>query len=562
MRIRAKRHRGVREGVADRAHHERGARHRHRRRVVALAAFTGLGVVFAAACTGSQEPVSQPTQAVGAQAPAVPSAARRIMSQPEYKTARWLYYVADLDTGEVLLAHHPDELVFSASATKLFTVGTAFDVLGPGHRVRTPVYATGPVRNGVLNGSLALVASGDLALGGRGAIEDRFEFTYTAHTIDHVYGDIAPNAVKPEGDPLAGLDELARQVAAKGVTRVNGDVLIDDSKWAAFDSQEGVVPPIFVNDNLVDITVTPGMVGENARTIATPQSAAFTAVSQVRTVRGSDVAQVDVAPHPTNPQRLVVSGTIGASADPQLTIYRIPDAATWARTLFIEALERAGIDVAATPVAGNPLPPRLGYRPSQRLASLTSPPVREFGKMILATSYNTGANALMCLLAVNGGSTDCLDGLQPVRTLFDEAGLVTDDVVLFDGQGADPASVTPRQMARWVRWTQNQSWARPFNAGLPVLGESGSLASTGLKSPARGKVIAKTGTSARPDPATGRVLVNVQTLGGLIKTDDDRTLVLSLSMSGGTYPDLLTGLVGANKDVAAVAAAFQQALSR
>jgi hypothetical protein len=33
-------------------------------------------------------------------------------------------------------------------------------------------------------------------------------------------------------------------------------------------------------------------------------------------------------------------------------------------------------------------------------------------------------------------------------------------------------------------------------------------------------------------------------------------------MSGATYPDVLTGLVGANEDVAGVAAAFQQFLSR
>jgi D-alanyl-D-alanine carboxypeptidase/D-alanyl-D-alanine-endopeptidase (penicillin-binding protein 4) len=512
-------------------------------------------------CTAS-EPTAGPRVAeVASQKAVVPPAARQIMNEPEYGTARWLYYVADLRTGEVLLASHRNELVFTASTAKLLTVGTALDVLGPDYRVTTPVYATGPVRDGVVDGDLALVASGDLALGGRGATNDRFNFTFTADAIDHVYGDVAPNAAVPQGNPLAGLNDLARQVAAKGVTRVDGDVVIDQRRWQPFDSQEGVVPPVFVNDNLFDIAVTPAAAGETATVVGSPRSEAFAAVSQVKTVPGSDAA-IEATADPTDPRRIIVTGTIGAAADPQLTVYRIPDAARWARTLFIEALGRAGVTVAANPVAASPAPPSAAYRRPRRLAALTSPPLREFGKMILATSYNRGANALMCQLAVDAESTDCLEGLKSIHTLMNEAGLVSEDVVLVDGQGADPASVTPLQLVRWLRWTQDQSWAAPFNAGLPVLGESGSLASAGLDSPARGKVMAKTGTSARPDPATGRVLFNVQGLAGFMKTDDGRTLVFSLSMSGATYPDVLTGLVTANEDVAGVAAAFQQFLSR
>lgn len=534
---------------------------RPRRRHVLTAGAAGC-VLLAASCTSTGPAgAPAPTEAAAAQVQAVPPAVRKIMDKPAYNTARWLYVVTDLRTGKVLLARHPNQMVFTASTGKLFTVGTALDVLGPDDRVTTPVYATTPVRSGVVDGDLVLVASGDLAMGGRGALQGKFNYTFDATAVDHVYGDVAPNAVEPKGNPLAGLNRLAQQVAAKGVTRVAGDVVVDQRVWEPYEGQEGVVPAIFVNDNLLDITVTPGARGETASVVATPRSAAFTAVSQVKTIGGSDAA-VQVAADPTDPQRIVVSGTIGAAADPDLTVYRIPDAAAWARTLFIEALERAGVAVDTSQVAANPSPPKGPYRSALRLASLQSPPLREFGKMILATSYNTGANALMCQLAVHEGSTDCLDGLRPIRRLIERAGLRSDDVILVDGQGGDPASTTPMQMADWIRWTQDQTWAAAFNAGLPVLGESGGLASVGQNSPARGKVFAKTGTSAHNDPVTGRVLFNVQGLAGLMKTDDGRTLVLSLSMSGATYPDVLTGLVQSNADVAAVAADLQQALSR
>ena len=85
---------------------------------------------------------------------------------------------------------------------------------------------------------------------------------------------------------------------------------------------------------------------------------------------------------------------------------------------------------------------------------------------------------------------------------------------------------------------------------------------TGADSPARGKIAAKTGTSAAGDPATGRILFNVQSLAGYLTTDDGRRVVFGLSMSGGTYPDLLTALTQSNDDVAAVGAAFQQEFSQ
>jgi D-alanyl-D-alanine carboxypeptidase/D-alanyl-D-alanine-endopeptidase (penicillin-binding protein 4) len=55
-------------------------------------------------------------------------------------------------------------------------------------------------------------------------------------------------------------------------------------------------------------------------------------------------------------------------------------------------------------------------------------------------------------------------------------------------------------------------------------------------------------------------LYKVQSLAGYLITERGERFVFSLSMSGATYPDVPTGLHDANEDVAAVAAAFQQAL--
>lgn len=314
-------------------------------------------VVLLSGCAGAPGAGTDPA---GTPRATAPPAATAVMDGPAYRAARWTYQVSDLRTGEVLLADRPDEFVFTASTAKQFTVGTAYETLGADARLSTPVYATGPVDRGVLQGNLALVASGDLTMGGRNAAQGRADSTFTATTVDHVYGDIAPNAVAPPGNPLAGLDALAAQIAARGIHRVGGDVLVDDRLWQPYEGQEGSVSPVFVNDNLLDLTVTPTTPGRPATVAAAPRTAAYRVVSEVRTEPG-DGSELDVSADPRDPHRLTVTGTIGADAGPRLTVYRVPDPASWARTLFVEALARAGVTVTADPLAGNrpdALPPR------------------------------------------------------------------------------------------------------------------------------------------------------------------------------------------------------------
>jgi D-alanyl-D-alanine carboxypeptidase/D-alanyl-D-alanine-endopeptidase (penicillin-binding protein 4) len=490
----------------------------------------------------------------------LPAAAQKIMDKPAYRAARWTYQVTDLKTGKVLLSNRPSEMAFTASTAKQFTVGAVYNTMGPDSRITTPVYTTGPVVDGVVNGDLALVASGDLTMGGRNAAEGRADDSFTAKTIDHVYGDLGTNAAKAPGNPLAGLESLAKQVAAAGIHQVSGNVLIDDRMWEAYAGGEGTVQPMFVNDNVLDITVTPGASGATAAAVASPATAAFQVSSQVKTESGSDVS-LKVAADPNQPRNLIVSGSIGSDAGPRLTIYRIPDPASWARTLFIEALQRAGVAVAADPLAANSdatLPAKGSYPESAEVAKFQSPPVSAFGDLILRTSYNTGANTLLCLLAVHEGSTDCLAGLVPIRAMAAKAGLNASDVALVDGQGADPASMPPAQMVKYLRWTHDQSWGATLKAGQPVLGKTGTLSSDGADSPAKGKIQAKTGTSAHGVPGTERILYNVQRLAGFMTAADGRQLVFDVAMSGGVYPDIATALAQSGKDVSSVAVAIQQ----
>lgn len=520
-----------------------------------MAVATVAGMLLTAACSGDSSDDPKPT---GTQGQAIPGDATAIMETDPYTAARWSYLVVDPETDEVIYSNQADTFMFLASQTKHFTVGTVFNNLGVDKTVSTPVYATAAPAGGTLTGDLVLVGSGDLSLGGRNAEQGKFDFATDG--IDHVYADAIPGAVLAPGNPLAGLDDLAGQVAASGVTRVDGDVLVDPRLWETYDTVEGLVPSIFVNDNLVDIQAQPGEQGQPATIQMLPGNGLFTIDAQVTTGAADSDSTLKVEADAANPTLLHVTGSVPAGKT-SLTVYRITDASSWARQLFVEALQRKGITVTSTSKANNEsaLPAKDSYQGNLKLASLQSAPLGESGGMILATSYNTGANAFVCLLAVEAGSNQCPDGLPAIRDLAAKAGVPASDFVIMDGQGGDPSSATPTAVATWLKWVSDQQWADTFWSGQPILGERGSLSGVGVDSPAKGKVIGKTSTSADQEPGTERLIVTTQGLSGYLDVGDGKRLLFVVATSNAVFPDLPRGIFQVGDDVGMVAAAFQQA---
>lgn len=130
---------------------------RTRRNMLRMSALTG-GSALAAGLAG--------TGGLSAQSP-LPDAIAAVMTKPRYANATWNLFVTDVDTGETLYELRPDQLAFTGSVRKLFSVGLALRQLGADHRFSTPVYRRGEVdARGVLHGGLILLAAADLTLGG------------------------------------------------------------------------------------------------------------------------------------------------------------------------------------------------------------------------------------------------------------------------------------------------------------------------------------------------------------------------------------------------------------
>lgn len=488
----------------------------------------------------------------------IPEAARAVMDKPVYANASWQIHVEDLETGDVIVDHNGDAMAEPGSFVKTYSAGAAWLEFGPDSTVTTPVKQSGEIVSGTLDGDLILVGQGDLTMGGRTKDDGTVDFA----NLDHNDANPIPGAELTPEDPLAGLDELAAQVKAAGIDAVGGDVVIDDRLFAGTLAKQPITPTI-INQNILDILITPGEEGAPATGELTPAVAPWQLTVDVETVEAGGTTSL-ADPVLTGDGRLSITGTIAADADPTLKVYVLTDTATFARTAFIEALGRAGVAVSADPTAANPdgaLPAEADVEALPVVAELESLPLAEEATYVMKISYNRGAQTFICRLAVANGSKDCDDGMGAAGQIWRDAGLDTLGASLIDGSGLEGNLITAKNAAEVQRIMAEGPDAERWRDTLPILGVDGSLATVQTDSESAGKVFAKTGTLVGIDTFNRRARLSTKTLGGVIEAESGRTLLFTIIVNNRftDFDDMIPEVFDSNDDVGAVAAAIQQA---
>jgi serine-type D-Ala-D-Ala carboxypeptidase/endopeptidase (penicillin-binding protein 4) len=445
-------------------------------------------------------------------------AVNALINGPDYKHAHWGILVVDRKTGTSLFEHNADKLFAPASTTKLFSVAAALDALGADYRFKTPIVRRGNVNAaGELHGDLILVASGDLTMGGRTDAQGRIAFK----NVDHTYGG---KAELTEPDSASGIAELARQVARAGIKRVRGDVLIDDRLFEPAESTGSGptrVSPIVINDNVVDVTLTPAQIGSPASIAWRPMALGFSVDARVETIAAGK--ELRLQRPPSRPGSLVLRGEVAQDSKPLVRAFEVEDAASFARALLIQALQRENIVVNGSALATNraeSLPAREVVSTLPKVALLESPPFAENVKLILKVSHNLHASTLPLLLAAKHGKRTLAEGLRLQGEFLARAG-VDVKTISFGGAagGARSDFSTPRATVQLLRHMATRADFATYDAALPVLGVDGTLADVlPAESPARGKVRAKTGTYTVANTMNGGFLLTSKALAGYMTT--------------------------------------------
>ncbi|MBL8332388.1 MAG: D-alanyl-D-alanine carboxypeptidase/D-alanyl-D-alanine-endopeptidase [Rubrivivax sp.] len=130
-------------------------------------------------------------------ASALPPEVERALDRARVPDSALVAVVQEAGSGRSVLSLRAQQPVNPASLAKLFTTAMALDQLGPAWSWSTPVWLQGPVRDGVLEGSLVIKGSGD------------------------------PKLV------MERLWLLLRRVQQQGVREIRGDIVLDNGAFAA-----------------------------------------------------------------------------------------------------------------------------------------------------------------------------------------------------------------------------------------------------------------------------------------------------------------------------------------
>lgn len=496
----------------------------------------------------------QPRAQMAATASANPGLQRTletIAAEPAVARAHWGISVVRMD-GTVAAAVNAGQFFQPASNAKLFTTAAAMALLPMDERLKTAVIATGDLDpGGVLHGDLRLRGVGDANFSGR-------PIPYRAP---------ASGQAEAPRDELRYVRELADGVKAAGISRVDGDVVGDDSlfpwdptpeDWAADDLPWYYGAPVsglMIADNAVTLTVRASSKGEPATATMDPALPYYTL--QVDATTGTETA-LEIE-RPAGSRTVRVRGTIAAGGRPYVQGMSIEYPAEYAAMALREALEAEGIAVTGKAVAKvNPLLEadfakaaavpletldRSGTREVQMrsvrascndcsarwdsrvVAEHVGPPLYEDVVVTNKTSQNQHAELFLRQLGFfYPGLATTAGGARVVRAfLTRNAGVDGGDFVLVDGSGLSGHDlVTPRAATTLLRYAATQPWGERWKASLPVGGVDGSLHAR-FTGALKGRVFAKTGT-----------LGEARALSGYLVGTSGRTVVFSVMVTDHT----------------------------
>lgn len=353
--------------------------------------------------------------------------------------------------GRTLASRNASRGFTPASLMKLATTTTALLRFGPDERLVTRIVTSiPPDEHGVVSGSIALIGAGDPTLA---------TASYARRYLVRKRGFTDEQTIFSE--PTATVERLAARVVAAGVTRIEGDLIADETLFDRSRVQRGWRSSYTFGDPDVGLLS------------ALPIDEGF-----------ADLRRARISPSP----------------------------ALRAAVLFRRALRARGIVVAGGA--------RLGAAPADavEVARFLSPPMRELVAYINRWSENYPAEILLKLLGARfGGAGSTVAGGRVVRAALEDAGIDAYGLRMYDGSGLSVLDrMTPRIVAAIIGFAlRDQTPAgAALRASFPVARRPGTLLLRKGLTSVRGNLRGKTGH-----------IREVRGMAGWVTASNGRTLI-------------------------------------
>lgn len=435
-----------------------------------------------------------------------------IFSASEFQHATWGVVVQSIDKGDVLFALNPTKLMMPASNMKVLTLAASAERLGWDYTFETRLITSAPIEDGILQGDLIVVGSGDPTIGGRAGDTDG----------GHLF------------------DAWADRLVAAGIRTIDGRLIGDDNAfdddgigegWAWDDLAYAYAAPVGAltyDSNAVELSVRPGTTpGSGTELAVRPTDGGLVIENHVVTSAPGGELSVELRRSPGT-TRLIARGAVPAGTDEFMKTVAIDNPTDF----FLRALQRAlvarGITLTGpvTDIDDMGSPPDVST--GRVLISHRSAPLSDVAEPMMKLSLNLYAETFLNTLGERVPQAGTVQaGRQVVRDVLHSWGIPSDSVVLSDGSGlsrynyvtADALVSVLRHIARDPRH------AGPFEATLPVAGRNGTLLNRMKGTRAENNAHAKTGS-----------LTNVRTLSGYVRTRDGEELAFAVLANGSNIP--------------------------
>ncbi|MCU0842701.1 MAG: D-alanyl-D-alanine carboxypeptidase/D-alanyl-D-alanine-endopeptidase [Thiobacillaceae bacterium] len=373
------------------------------------------------------------------------------------------------------LAHGESRSLNPASVMKLVTTLAALDSLGPAHTFKTRVYSAGELRGDTLEGDLIIKGGGDPAL-----------------TLERFW-------------------RLLREVRARGIRHVRGDVVFDQSCYdlspidpGAFDQsplRPYNAPPaaLLVDFNTLTLRLAPE--GETARLWLDPPGLPIR--SEVRLSDAACNAWRDGLAYRLEGDALRVTGDYPAACGQQALRLNLLEPERGVAAVFRALWAELGGGLAGEVVNGV-VPPE-----AVPLLAFDSLPLARIAADVNEQSNNVMAKMLFLDLGALrfGPPATWAKGEAAIRDWLRRNALAIPELVLENGSGLSRIErISAASLARLLRFAAGRPVFPEFVASLPALGLEGTLKGRLADSPLAGRAWLKTGTLNDARSLAGYVL--------------------------------------------------------
>lgn len=399
-----------------------------------------------------------------------------MMADPVLKNATWGFVVYDPVTKKVISSYNETTPLVPASTTKLLTTETALSLLGENYRWMTQLEYSGEIdENGVLNGNLYIVGSGDPSLGTNKA----GAWSYKDIVADFVSG-----------------------IKNEGIKKVNGNIVI---QTALFKGNLSRLPENVVwlenNNYYLPVGTTKEINPANEKLI----------------VKKSLTTAADKKFFYVSPYANQMVYAEKYDGDGTLTT-KLPDAPAYLANSFKANLIKSGVGVT-----GKVSPKMTDAAPESRkkISVYQSPTLADIVYYTNQRSDNSLAEALLKTVGFQKmGDQTSETGRIVVNNHLKDIAFDLEGLNYMDGSGLSRSNkVTPISQVKYLSSLMGSKFYKTYFDSLPIGGQSGTLKSMFLAE-GNGQVFAKTGT-----------LNKVKTLAGYLKTNSGKTLCFSLMVN-------------------------------